>query len=158
MSKKTQSSTRDVQVLPYLIVTEVPCEIDPEFGSIVSGEALKQCERIAAEALILKRIPIAGREIKFLRKAAGLTLQELADKVGIKTTQTILNWEKEENERLSNATEVAIRLIIGEKLGLQFVGGFSDFLGLPQMPTEILRINIPSKRASSASQKKGTRL
>src|SRR4051794_2249562 len=115
MSKKTQPSTRDVQVLPYLIVTEVPCEIDPEFGPVVSGETLKQCEHLAAETLILKRIPIGGRELRFLRKVTTLTLQDLADKIGVKTTQTILNWEKEENERLSNATEVALRLIFGEK-------------------------------------------
>ncbi len=82
-----------------------------------------------ARLLIEKRVPLRGKEIKFLRKAIGLSLEKFGAELGV-SAPAILKWEREkEDQRLDPINEVAVRALLAEKLGVRITGTFSALRG-----------------------------
>ena len=103
-----------------------------KFGDIIDVDPGK-LELLVANTIIEKQIPIRGRELKYLRKVLGLSLEKFAREIDLSST-SIFKWEKSETERLDTINEVAVRSFIAERLGLGNKT-FSQLKGTKEAPT-----------------------
>lgn len=106
--------------LDYVTITHVPIF---RFGAGTSEQndlpENRKISHAVAKAIIRKKIPITGRELKFFRKdALGLTLKEFASLLSV-TITTIHKWEKNATSRLHPINELAIRSIVVERLSIR---------------------------------------
>jgi transcriptional regulator with XRE-family HTH domain len=85
-------------------------------------------DRLAAIAVLIEKIPLRGKEVQFLRKVIGLSMEKFAGKLGL-SSGTIFHWEKAELDRLATVNELAVRSLVAEELGIEISGKFSDLLG-----------------------------
>jgi DNA-binding XRE family transcriptional regulator len=132
--EKTQSKTNWF-ILPYLVIEGVPCVVSKKHGPTVESKVLGKLELMAARYIVGNRIQIRGYEFKFLRKIAGFTRAEIAKKFDV-SEQCIVNWEKDKDKAPSIPTQVMYRIIIADKLGVQF-GSQIQIMDEKQVP------NIP---------------
>lgn len=72
--------------------------------------------RLIAKALIGKRGPLTGRELRFLRTEMGLTQAQLADIVQV-DAQTVGRWERGETP-IPGASDMLVRKLASERLDL----------------------------------------
>lgn len=124
MKKKTIKGFAN---LDYLTLTNVPVRQSAK-GEIIDI-SLSELERVASIAIIENKLPIRGAEIKLFRSVLGLSLAAFGERLGYKDT-TILNWEKKPNKRLSLVNEVAVKLLVGEYLGLPLSPSMDELRGL----------------------------
>lgn len=73
--------------------------------------------RLIAKALVDKRGPLTGRELRFLRTEMGYTQAELARIVQV-DTQTVGRWERGETP-IPGAADMLVRKLVLERLGLE---------------------------------------
>ena len=125
--KKWKENLDGLVSLEYIHFTNVPMK-DSKQGPVIDLEP-HVLERLAAKAIVENRIPLRGREIKFLRKALGLSLEKFANKLGL-TSGSVFHWEKLEEQRLTPVNEAAVRSLAAEELDLEISGKFSLLLGL----------------------------
>jgi DNA-binding transcriptional regulator YiaG len=85
-------------------------------------------EELAAKAVIKERIPLRGREVRFLRKTLGLSLEKFAAKLGL-SAGTVLHWERAEDSQLSSMNEAGVRAFVAEELGVELEGKLSALIG-----------------------------
>lgn len=74
------------------------------------------------------RIPLRGKELRFLRKVLGLSYEKFAGPMGL-SSATVMKWEKAEEARLHSVNEVAVRVFVAERLSLKVDGAFSKLVG-----------------------------
>ena len=94
-------------------------------------------EKLAAEAIITHRIPLRGCEVKFLRKALGLTYERFAAELGV-SPSTACKWEQKPDGRLHSFNEAALRAFFAEKLDLEISGKLSELIGTEESPDELV--------------------
>lgn len=70
---------------------------------------LQELHNMLATALLCKSDLLSGQEIRFLRRVAGMTVAEFAERLDV-TSQTIQKWER--LPALSFANEVATRVVL----------------------------------------------
>ena len=99
----------------YISLINVPIK-STRHGEMIDMDPQK-LDLIVAKAIIEKQIPIHGKELKFLRKVLGMSLEKFANEIDLVST-SVFRWEKNEDERLAKVNEVAVRAFIAEKLGL----------------------------------------
>lgn len=121
--------------LDYIVFKNVPMR-ESKWGDVIELNA-GIMEKLAAEAIISMRIPLRGREIKFLRKTLGLTLEKFANAIDI-SDSTVFKWEAKPNERLHQINEVAVRSFFAEELGVKMQGKFSKLVGTKDSPSELV--------------------
>ncbi len=124
--KKWKENLAGLVSLEYIHFVNVPMK-DSKQGPVIDLEP-DVLERLAAVAIVENRIPLRGREVKFLRKALGLSLEKFANKLGL-TSGSVFHWEKAEDQRLTPVNEVAVRSLAAEELDLEISGKFSALLG-----------------------------
>ncbi len=124
--KKWKENLDGLVALDYIHFTSVPMK-DSKHGPVIDL-APEVLDRLAAMAVIIERIPLRGLEVKFLRKASGLSLEKFANKIGL-TSGTVFHWEKAEEQRLTPVNEAAVRALLAEELGIDISGKFSQLLG-----------------------------
>ena len=78
----------------------------------ITSEELSRLERRAAMTVLSEVEDIEGSELKFARKAIGLTQAELALKLGV-TTETVCRWETGK-EDFKRQTRLAVLRILDE--------------------------------------------
>lgn len=93
-------------------------------------------ERLAARAFVNSQTPIRGSEVRVLRMALDLSLEKFARKLGL-TSGAVFRWEKSPDERLSPITEVAVRLLGAEELGIDLAPKFSQLVGLDHVTVTV---------------------
>ncbi len=120
--------------LDYITFKDVPMR-ESEWGPIIEIREVI-LERLALRALVTHRVPIRGLEVKFIRGALDLTIQEFAAKLRL-THGAIQAWEKAEKTRLLPVNEIALRSLTAEELGLKVLGHFSELLGVDSTPKRI---------------------
>lgn len=99
-----RESGLDNVILTGIAIYKCSCgEKMPLIGNI---EAL---HRAIANALVKKKTPLTGREVRFLRKQIGLNAKELAAVLGV-TPVTVSRWENE-SESVGAANDKLIRLL-----------------------------------------------
>lgn len=124
--KKWKENISGLVSLEYIHFINVPMK-DSKHGPVIDLMPDK-LEKLAAIAVIKNRIPLRGKETKFLRKALGLSLERFANKLGL-TSGSVFHWEKAEQERLTPINEAAVRTLLAEELGIEIPGKFSLLLG-----------------------------
>ena len=120
--------------LEYIYFINVPIK-KTKYGSIIDLEP-GVLENLAAKAVIQNNIPLRGKEIKFLRKTLGLSLEKFANKIDL-VSSTIFRWENDENNRIGSANEVLVRCFMSEILGIEIQIKMSELIG-----KEIHDINV----------------
>lgn len=79
---------------------------------LVPGPVLEQMSSMVVRELLTHSFPLGGVEVRFLRKAAGLTQLELASRLGVDRV-TIARWESGEKEHIGGPESIAVRAVIG---------------------------------------------
>lgn len=131
--------------LDYIIFTNVPMR-ESKYGDVIdlTGEVLSELEVLAAKAVILSHVPLRGREVKFLRKVLGLSLERFASHLGL-TSGTVFRWEKDEKERIALVNEIAVKLFVAEQFGVEVSNKFSE---LTTHRNQEIKIDVASDAAS----------
>lgn len=125
-TKKWKENLNGLVSLDYIHFVNVPMK-DSRHGPVIDlpPDAL---EKLAAKAVITYRIPLRGKEVKFLRKTIGLSLEKFANKLGL-TSGCVFRWEQKEEQRLIPTNEASVRALIAEELNIEIAGKFSELLG-----------------------------
>lgn len=124
--KKWKENLTGLVSLEYIHFVNVPMK-ESSHGPVIDLKPNK-LERLAAIAVIKNRIPLRGKETKFLRKTLGLSLEKFANKLGL-TSGSVFHWEKAEKERLTPVNEAAVRALVAEELEIEIPGKFSFLIG-----------------------------
>ena len=124
--KKWKENCENLVALEYIHFLNVPMK-DSKYGPVIDLPA-GALDRLAAIAVIKERIPLRGKEVKFLRKVIGLSLEKFANKMGL-SSGTVFHWEKAEKETLASVNEAAVRAFIAEELDIEISAKFSQLLG-----------------------------
>ena len=98
-----------------------------EHGDIIDVKPVI-IETQVAKAMIEHKVPLRGKEVKFIRKVLGLSLEKFASKIDF-TSGSIFKWEKAETERLQKVNEIICRAYFAEALGVEISGRFSELVG-----------------------------
>lgn len=99
--------------LPSVVVRNLPafrcasCE-----DVLIPGPALEALSAMVVRELLTHSFPLGGVEVRFLRKAVGLTQLEIAARLGIDRV-SVARWESEEKQ-LAGPESIAVRAVIGE--------------------------------------------
>ena len=74
--------------------------------------------------------------MQFLRKSLGLSMEKFARLLGL-SAPAILKWERAGTKRLEPISEVAVRALPAEQLGIEMDGKFTVLKGSPETPTRL---------------------
>ena len=121
--------------LDYIIFKNLPMR-KSKWGDVIDLNPIVM-ERLVAEAVIIQRIPLRGREVRFLRKTLGLTLEKFANAINI-SDSTVFKWEAKLDERLHSLNEAAVRSFFAEQFGVKMPGKFSELIGTDDHPDKIV--------------------
>lgn len=124
--KKWKENFDNLVALEYIRFLNVPMK-SSKHGPLIDLPP-HTLDQLAAIAVIKERIPLRGKEVKFLRKVIGLSLEKFAGKMGL-SSGTVFHWEKSEENRLAPVNEAAVRSFIAEELKIDISGKFSQLLG-----------------------------
>lgn len=133
--KRWKEDLRGLGGLDYILFKNVPMR-ESKWGDVIELNA-GIMEKLAAEAIISQRIPFRGREVKFLRKTLGLTLEKFANAIDI-SDSTVFKWEAKPDERLHQINEAAVRSFFAEQLGVEIPGKFSKLIGTKESPSKLV--------------------
>jgi hypothetical protein len=120
--------------LDYFIFRKVPLR-ESALGPVIEINE-KILEGIAARAILELGLPLRGREVRFLRKAMGDSLQSFSEKLNL-TAAAVLKWEKAEDARLHPINEVAVRSLVAEEMNISIPGKYSALRGAEKTPQVI---------------------
>lgn len=133
--RRWKEDVRGVAGLNYIIFKNVPMR-ESKWGDVVDMQP-SLMEKLAAEAIIARRVPLHGREVKFLRKALFFSYEKLGSILGI-SPSTLCKWEQKPDERLHAFNEAALRAFFAEQLGVEIPGKFSELIGTEKTPRELV--------------------
>jgi DNA-binding transcriptional regulator YiaG len=123
--KRRKETLKGFGGLDYLTITGVPIR-ETAHGEVIDIP-YERLERLVAKAIVKNAVPIRGLEVKFLRKALGLSLGAFAKELEL-TAPGVLKWEKAAKERLLMPNEAAVRAFAAEKLGIRIDGRLSQLV------------------------------
>ena len=123
--------------LDYIEVRNVPIVKNENRGEGVESQVLGQVERLAARAILGKKLPIRGLEIQFFRKVLAMSQKQLGLALGYSDV-AILKWERAKLNRLDPVNEVAVRALMAEKFGVKIKGTFEALLGGDKTPRKLV--------------------
>ena len=112
--------------LEYVTITKVPIRHSVKHGDIIAISPF-ELERLVAIALIEKRVPICGQELKLLKSAIGISFAEIASRIGV-SKNSLVNWCKKKDKRLSIVHEIAMRVLASEILGVKLKATLDDLV------------------------------
>ncbi len=92
--------------LPALVCSSSSCE-----DVLLRGPMLEALSTAALRDVLTHSSELGGVEVRFLRKAVGLTQAELAARLGI-TRETVARWESK-GEQLGGPESIAVRAVVG---------------------------------------------
>lgn len=124
--KKWKENLDGLVPLEYIRFLNVPLK-DSKHGPVIDLPP-HFLDNLAAVAVIKERIPLRGKEVKFLRKTLGLSLEKFANQLGL-TSGAVFRWEQDLEQRLLPINEIAVRTFVAEKLNIEIAGKFSELLG-----------------------------
>lgn len=118
--KRWKEDIKGIGPLDYFVFKSVPMR-ESAWGPVI--EVKEQIlEHLALKAIVIHRVPIRGLEVKFIRKALGLTIQ---------------GWEKTPTARLLPTNEIAVRVLIAEEIRVEVLAYFSELIGTDSTPKKI---------------------
>jgi DNA-binding transcriptional regulator YiaG len=120
--------------LPYLTLCNVPIR-ESEFGDILAVEPC-ELERLAARSIVENFIPIRGVEFRIIKSALAISNEALGELIGV-SRNTVLKWGKNLDQRLPQASEMLLRLLVAEKLDVKISCSIEQ-LGQSNVLSELL--------------------
>lgn len=133
--KRWKQDVKGIGGLDYIIFKNVPMR-ESKWGDVIDFNP-GVMEKLAAQAIIEQRVPIRGREVKFLRKCLGLSLEKFATEIDLNPS-TVFKWEHKADERLHSLNEVSVRSFFAEKLSIDMPGKYSELIGTEELPDKII--------------------
>jgi DNA-binding transcriptional regulator YiaG len=134
-SRRWLQDIRGIGGLEYILFKNVPMR-ESQGGPVVEINQVI-LEELAARAIIENRIPIRGQEVRFLRKALGLSMDEFSEQLGL-TSGAIFKWEQKHDERLHPINEIAVRALVADRLGVEISGRFSEMISQNNTPSDLI--------------------
>ncbi|MBT4793199.1 MAG: helix-turn-helix transcriptional regulator [Halobacteriovoraceae bacterium] len=126
------------QGLEYVTVLDIPTK------KIGSHEVLAidhgDIEKAVAKEILKLGIRFRGKEVRFLRKVLGLSLEKFAAKIHL-TSGAIQRWEKKENESISPVNEIVLRAFFCDQFQIPMPLHFSEFVGIEEYKNIELKID-----------------
>lgn len=124
--------------LDYVEVKHVPIRVskDKSIGDVIVPK-LGEIEKLVSAEIIRQALPLRGKEVQFLRKALGLSMEKFAVKLGL-TAASILKWERATTKRLALVNEFAVRGFVSERLKLGAPVRFSDLSDTSETPKKLV--------------------
>lgn len=124
--------------LEYVEIRQVPVRVsaDKTIGDIITAD-MGDLERLVASEIIRQRVPLRGKEVLFLRKSLGMSMEKFAGSLGL-TAASILKWERTSGKRLALVNEFAVRGFVAERLKLSTPVMFSDLNETTETPTKLV--------------------
>jgi DNA-binding transcriptional regulator YiaG len=122
---------------PYLVAVRVPVR-KTKSGDVIDLDP-SVLEKAAAAAIISHIVPLHGKEVRFLRKVAGLSCEKFSREFGL-SASTVLRWEQSQDDRLTLPNEVAVRMFFAERFKLTLPSAFSELIGKGQVEQIELKI------------------
>lgn len=101
--------------LEYITIEKIPIKSSKLYDDVLDIDLSKIEIKVATLIIENPRIPIRGREVKFLRKVAGLSMNKFASLLGI-SAPAVKKWEDSPVKRIGRINEVAVRTLVGEVL------------------------------------------
>ncbi len=132
--KRWKEDLQGIGNLDYFVIKNVPMR-DSKFGPVIELN-LAIVEKIAARMIIEMGFPIRGKEVLYLRKTIGCSMQAFAQKLGL-SVGAIQKWEKAENTRLLPINEAAVRALLAEELDVDIPAKFSKLVGIDRTPKKV---------------------
>lgn len=102
--------------LKYIALKGVPYEESKKHGQLIHASVSKQVERLASHAILAAGLPIRGREVAYYRSILGLSLKQFGSLLGYSDV-AILKWERAKDKRLERVNEIAVRVLIAQRMG-----------------------------------------
>lgn len=129
---------RGIGGLSYIEVRQVPIRTskDKTVGGIITAD-MGEIERFVAAEIIRQHLPLRGKEVLFLRKALGLSMEKFAVSLGL-TAASILKWERASGKRLALINEFAVRGFVAERLKVKEAVRFSDLSDTTETPKKVV--------------------
>lgn len=87
------------------------CTAKAAHEPLVTSDVLDGLSSQLVQQMLLANYPLSGMEIRFLRKALGLTQQALADVLGV-FRETVARWEALEEDTVDMPLSIAIRTVL----------------------------------------------
>lgn len=126
------------QGLEYVTVLDIPTTI--KGGHEVLAIDLGDIEKTVAKEILKLGIRFRGKEVKFLRKVLGLSLEKIAAKIHL-TSGAIQRWEKKENESISPVNEIVLRAFFSDQFEIPMPLHFNEFIGIEEYKNIELKMN-----------------
>lgn len=106
--------------LEYVTINAVPLVKTASGKYGIAADVWGKLERLVVAEIIRHKVPIRGKEVKFMRKALGLSSRVLGEMLGLSHV-AIQKWEKNEGKRLDLVNEIAVRVVIATHLGIDML-------------------------------------
>ncbi|MBF0300153.1 MAG: hypothetical protein HQK51_15635 [Oligoflexia bacterium] len=103
--------------LEYITIENVPLKESSSHNDVLNIDLAIIEKKVATLIVENYHIPIRGKEVKFLRKVAGLSMSKFAVFLGL-SAPAIKKWEDSPYKRIGRINEVAVRALVGELLGI----------------------------------------
>lgn len=126
------------QGLEYVTVLDIPTTLKGEHEVLAID--LGDIEKAVAKEILRLGIRFRGKEVKFLRKVLGLSLEKIASKIHL-TSGAIQRWEKKENESISPVNEIVLRAFFSDQFQVPMPLHFSEFIGVEEYKNIELKMN-----------------
>ena len=147
--REVKRTLKGVGSLPYIEVKNVPMRIYEEHGETVHSKTLAEVEQLAAREIILRRLPIRGREVGFFRGMFAMSQREFAAKLGL-THVAILKWERAQGKRLDMINEIAVKTLMAGLLGLKVSASIENLVGDGDAPKRLtLDFDQPLRKSAA---------
>lgn len=104
--------------LKSVVIHDLSAYVCPKDGELLLvGGVVDALHRQVLRVMLTENYELAGYEVRFLRKALGLTQQRLADLVGVDRV-TVARWETAAlEESLGGMTSIALRTVLSSVEG-----------------------------------------
>jgi DNA-binding transcriptional regulator YiaG len=102
--------------LTYITIVNIPVK-ESEFGDVIDMKP-RELESLAAQAIIEHNIPIRGAEFRIIKSAIDLSNEAIGELIGV-SRNTVLKWGKNTEDQIPLSSEMLLRLLTAEKLGIK---------------------------------------
>lgn len=138
MSFKMTTEYRTIQYrvcgLDYVYIIDAPIKKNGSDEYIdLNPEGV---ELAIAKEILLRAVPLRGREVVFLRKALQMNRNQWAKALGM-TAAGVKKWEDQSDKKLNKVNSMVVRLFCAESLQLDIGKSFSDFVVGEELPEKI---------------------
>ena len=114
------------QGLEYITILNIPVKKRGKYE--VMGIDQSKLEKFVAKEILKLRVRFRGKEVKFLRKALGLSLEKMASQIHL-TSGAIQRWEKKEYEPILPINEIVLRAFFNDQFCVPIPSCFNEFIG-----------------------------